>query len=132
MTFRTILDRTNRPDEKIYLLARANLLDSDSKVILDELGFPKEGLEQVMEIHGIIQDIQAMEINEKGEESNPSYIGYFLPEFSLKTNSIANYRIQYDRPYEKQILKIVEYSPNLFLRHTRDHIRLRLELEKKI
>ena len=50
MTFRTILDRTNRPDEKMYLLARSNLLDSNNKVIKNELGFAKEGLEDVMEI----------------------------------------------------------------------------------
>lgn len=131
MTFRTILDRTNRPDEKMYLLARSNLLDSNNKVIKNELGFAKEGLEDVMEIHGVIQRSQLLDINTKGEESNPLYIGYFLPEFNINTERLSDYKIRYERPYETKILKIIEYNPNLFLRHTRDHIQLTLILEKK-
>ena len=115
----------NRPDEQMILMK------FDKTSVQDEFGFAKEELVEIQEIHGVIQLFQDEEIDFKGEESNPDYTGYFLPEFILETDKLADYRIKYIRPYETQILKISSYNPNRFLRHTRDHIQLRLILEKK-
>ena len=125
MTFKDILKWTYRPDEQIILMK----YDKTSEQ--DEFGFAKETLVELQEIHGVIQLFQDEEISFKGEESNPDYRGYFLPEFIIKTDELAEYRIKYIRPHETQILKITSYNPNRFLRHTRDHIQLQLVLEKK-
>lgn len=115
----------NRPDEQMILMK------FDKTSVQDEFGFAKEALVEVQEIHGVIQLFQDEEIDFKGEESNPDYTGYFLPEFIIETSKLADYRIKYIRPHEIQILKISSYNPNRFLRHTRDHIQLQLILEKK-
>lgn len=115
----------NRPDEQIILMK------FDKSLNQDEFGFAREELIELQEIHGVIQLFQNEEIDFKGEESNPDYTGYFLPEFIIETNKLADYRIKYIRPHETQILKISSYNPNRFLRHTRDHIQLQLILEKK-
>lgn len=125
MSFKTIMRWVNRPDEQMILMK------FDKTSVQDEFGFAKEELVEIQEIHGVIQLFQDEEIDFKGEESNPDYTGYFLPEFILETDKLADYRIKYIRPYETQILKISSYNPNRFLRHTRDHIQLRLILEKK-
>lgn len=125
MTFKDILKWTNRPDETIILMKY------DKTTAQDEFGYAKEALVELQEIHGVIQLFQDEEIGFKGEESNPNYRGYFLPEFILRTDELANYRIKYIRPHETQILKISSYNPNRFLRHNRDHIQLQLILEKK-
>lgn len=97
----------------------------------DALGFAKEKLIPIQEIHGVIQRSQPQQISEKGEESNPLYTGYFLPEFILETSEVADYRIKYERPHETLILKIDEYNQNLFLKGKRDHIQIEMILEKK-
>lgn len=97
----------------------------------NELGFAKEKYIPIQQIHGIIQRPQTQEIDFKGEESNPHYTGYFLPEFILDTSEVADYRIKYIRPHETLLLKIDEYNPNLFLMGKRDHIQLELILEEK-
>jgi len=125
MTFKDIYKWTHRPDEKIILM---KFVDSREE---DELGFSKKEYVDIQEIHGVIQRPQDIEVLMKGVESNPDYVGYFLPEFILKQNEIDDYRIRYERPFETMIMKIDEYNPNLFLRHKRDHIRLKLILEKK-
>lgn len=125
MSFKTIMRWVNRPDEQMILMK----LDKTSSQ--DEFGFAKEELTELQEIHGVIQLFQDEEIGFKGEESNPNYTGYFLPEFILETNKLADYRIKYIRPHETQILKISSYNPNRFLRRSRDHIELQLILEKK-
>ena len=125
MAFRHILKRTSRADEKIILMKFGH---SEEK---DELGFSKTELIPIQELHGIIQAPQQLDIDFKGEESNPIYIAYLMPEFNLKASNLPDYRIKYIRPYETMILKIVEYNPNLFLRHKRHHIKLELILEKK-
>lgn len=125
MSFETIMRWVNRPDEKTILMK------FDKTEFQDEFGFAKETLIEIQEIHGVIQLFQDEEIGFKGEESNPDYTGYFLPEFILETDKLADYRIKYIRPHETQILKISSYNPNRFLRHTRDHIQLQLILEKK-
>lgn len=122
--FKNILKRTNRPDEHIYLMK----LTFGAK---DELGFPKEGYEEVQELRGIIQEPQMLDIDFKGQESNPDYVAYLMPDFNLKAENLNNYRIKYERPHETMILKIVQYDPNLFLRHKRHHIEIHLILEKK-
>lgn len=125
MSFKTIMRWVNRPDEQIILMK------FDKSLNQDEFGFAREELIELQEIHGVIQLFQNEEIDFKGEESNPDYTGYFLPEFIIETNKLADYRIKYIRPHETQILKISSYNPNRFLRHTRDHIQLQLILEKK-
>ena len=97
----------------------------------DELGYPIEEYVPIQELHGIIQAPQDLDIGFKGQESNPSYIAYLMPEFNLEAEILNDYRIKYQRPYETMLLKIVEYNPNLFLRHNRHHVELHLILEKK-
>ena len=115
----------HRPEEKTILMKY------DKTAEQDVFGFAKEALIEIQEIHGVIQRPQYENIDFKGEESNPRYAGYFLPEFIIKTDELADYRIKYIRPHEIQVLKIDSYNPNLFLRHNRDHIKLILVLEKK-
>ena len=125
MSFKTIMRWVHRPEEKMFLMKY------DKPAEQDVFGFAKETLIELQEIHGVIQRFQNEDIDFKGEESNPRYTGYFLPEFIIKTSELADYRIKYIRPHETQILKISSYNPNLFLRHSRDHIQLLLILEKK-
>lgn len=125
MSFKTIMRWVHRPEEKMLLMKY------DKTAEQDVFGFAKETLIEIQEIHGVIQRFQNEDIDFKGEESNPRYTGYFLPEFIIKTSELADYRIKYIRPHETQILKISSYNPNLFLRHSRDHIQLLLILEKK-
>lgn len=122
--FKNILKRTNRPDEHIYLMK----LSLGQK---DELGFPKEEYKEIQELRGIIQEPQMLNIDFSGQESQPAYTAYLMPDFNLKAEDLNNYRIKYERPHETMILKIVQYDPNLFLRHKRHHIEIHLILEKK-
>ena len=124
MSFKTIYRLNRRKDEKLYLMG---LKSSNYE---DELGFAKTEIAEL--IHGVVQRPQGQEIDFKGEESNPHYTGYFLPDFILETDKIADYRIKYVRPHETLLLKIEEYNPNLFLKGKRDHIQLEMILEKKI
>lgn len=125
MSFDIIYKVNKREDEKIFLMG-LDLTDHE-----DELGFSKTEFSQIQEIQGVIQRSQVQEVDFKGEESNPSYTGYFLPDFLLETDNIANYRIKYKRPHETLLLKIKEYNPNLFLKGKRDHIQIEMILEKK-
>lgn len=125
MSFQIIYDLNKRDDEFFRLLKKGQSQDEN------ELGFSGETLIPIQDMHGIIQRSQSQEIDFKGEESNPKYTGYFLPDFILETASIADYRIEYKRPHETLLLKIQEYNPNLFLMGKRDHIQLELILEKK-
>lgn len=122
--FKNILKRTNRPDEKLFLMK----LSLGEK---DELGFAKEKFIEVQELRGIIQEPQMLDIDFKGQESHPVYTAYLMPDFNLEASILNNYRIKYERPHETMILKIVQYDPNLFLRHKRHHIEMHLRLEKK-
>lgn len=125
MAFKHIYERTYRDDEKITLME----LECSNEE--DELGFSKEEYVPIQELKGIIQAPQDLEIDLNGQESEPKYVGYFMPEFDIKAEKLNNYRIKYERPYETMIMKIMEYNPNLFLRHNRHHVKLRLILEKK-
>lgn len=128
LSFKTIYrlnKRQNRYQENLFLLKKEQSDDEDA------FGFGKTEYKIVQEIHGIIQRPQEQEIDFKGEESNPDYVGYFLPEFLLETKDIADYRIKYVRPHETLCMKITDYNPNLFLRGKRDHIQLGLIIEKK-
>lgn len=123
--FKNILKRTNRPDETLILMKKGV---SENK---DELGFSKEKYIPIQKLCGIIQKPQYMDIDDKGQESNPVYTAYVMPSFDLEREDINEYRIKYERPYETMILKIKSYNPNLFLRHKRHHVKIRLILEKK-
>lgn len=125
MSFKTIYRLNRRKDEKLYLMG---LEATDYE---DELGFADTKFTELQEIRGVVQRPQEQEIDFKGEESNPHYTGYFLPDFILETDKIADYRIKYVRPHETLLLKIQEYNPNLFLKGKRDHIQLEMILEKK-
>lgn len=125
MCFKSILKRTNRGTEKITLM---KLGHSHQK---NELGYPKEEYIPIQELHGIIQSPQSLEIGNKGQESNPDYRAYLMPEFDLEREYLNDYRIKFERPYETMLLKIIRYNPNLFLRHGRHHVKLTLKLEKK-
>jgi hypothetical protein len=118
-------ERVKQYQEDFFLLKKGL---SNTK---NEFGFAKEEYVPIQQIHGIIQKPQEQQMDFKGEESNPMYTGYFLPEFILNTSEVADYRIKYIRPHETLILKIDEYNPNLFLKGKRDHIQLELILEKK-
>lgn len=123
--FKNILKRTYRSDEKIILM---KLGLSQEK---DELGFAKETYVPIQELNGIIQEPQDLDIDFKGQESNPDYIAYLMPDFDLEAETLNDYRIQYERPYETMLMKITQYDPNLFLRHKRHHVQMSLILEKK-
>lgn len=123
--FKNILKRTRRPDEKLILLKKGVSRQKD------DLGFAKEKYIPIQELDGIIQRPQYMEIDDKGQESEPAYTAYVMPTFDLEREDLNDYRIKYKRPYETMILKIKSYNPNLFLRHKRHHVKLRLILEKK-
>ena len=125
MSFQIIYDLNKRDDEFFRLLKQGKSQQED------ELGFSKDELIPIQEIYGIIQESQDQEIDFKGEESNPQYTGYFLPDFILETSEVANYRIEYKRPHETLLLKVQKYDPNLFLMGERDHIQMELVLEKK-
>ena len=128
LSFKTIYKknrRRNKYKEDIYLMQKGSSHEED------EFGFAEKKYIPVQKIHGIIQRPQNQQISFKGEESNPSYTGYFCPEFLLETSEIADYRIKYVRPHETLLLKITSYNPNLFLKGKRDHIQLELILEKK-
>lgn len=123
--FKNILRRTYRDDETLTLM---KLGLSEEK---DELGFANEAYIPVQKLRGIIQEPQYLDIDFKGQESNPSYVAYLMPDFDLEAEDLNDYRIQYERPYETMLLKIVQYDPNLFLRHKRHHVEIHLILEKK-
>lgn len=123
--FKNILKRTYRSDETITLL---KLGLSEKK---DALGFAKEKYIPIKTLSGIIQEPQVLDIDFKGQESNPLYVAYLIPDFDLEIDNLNDYRIKYERPYETIILKIVQYDPNLFLRHTRHHVEMHLLREKK-
>lgn len=125
MSFKTIYKLNRRKDEKLFLMGL------ELTTYEDELGFSSTEFKEIQEIRGIIQQPQVQSIEEKGEESNPEYVGYFLPDFIIDTDKVADYRIKYIRKHETLILKIEEYNPNLFLKGKRDHIKLGLILEKK-
>ena len=122
--FKNILKRTNRPDEKLFLMK----LGLGEK---DELGFAAKKYIPIQELQGIIQEPQLLDIDFSGQESHPSYVAYLMPDFNLEAENLNDYRIKYIRPYETMLLKIVQYDPNLFLRHKRHHIEIHLVLEKK-
>lgn len=123
--FKNILKRTYRSDEKITLMKLGISQDKD------ELGFAKEKYIPIQELNGIIQEPQDLDIDFKGQESNPGYVAYLMPDFDLEAENLNDYRIQYERPYETMLMKIIEYDPNLFHRHGRHHVQMTLILEKK-
>ena len=123
--FKNILKRTNRPDEELILMKKGVSHEKD------DLGFSKEKYIPIQTLNGIIQEPQQLDIDVKGQESNPLYVAYLMPDFNLEADNLNEYRIKYIRPYEEMILKIVQYDPNLFLRHKRHHVEIHLILEKK-
>ena len=123
--FKNILKRTNRPDETLILMKKGVSQEKN------DLGFAKEKYIPIQKLHGIIQKPQYMDIDDKGQESHPAYTAYVMPTFNLEREDLNEYRIKYQRPYETMILKIKSYNPNLFLRHKRHHVKMKLILEKK-
>lgn len=124
MGFKEILERVQRIDEELYLM-KYELGEKD------ELGFPEKKFIEIQKLNGVIQREQISETGIKGVESEPHYTGYFLPEFTINIKELNDYRIKYNTPNESFLYQIVEYNPNLFLRKERDHIALRLLIDKK-
>lgn len=139
MSFESIYRRVKRPNEEIILCKIQDKQPTTSSSIeLDELGFPIDELGfaetemvDIQTLNGIIQNESLLEISEKGEELEPIFDGYFVPDFIIRHSELPNYRIKYIRDFETLLLKITTYNPNLFLGHNRDHIQLTLQLEKK-
>lgn len=134
--FKNILKRTKRDDEKLTLLKaeyveEKNLQKDELGFVKNDLGFSKIKYIPVQTLQGIIQEPQHLDIDFKGQESNPAYVAYLMPTFNIEASNLNDYRIKYERPYETMILKIVSYDPNLFLRHKRHHVEIHLILEKK-
>ena len=102
MSYKTILRKNFRKDEQ-YFLMKKGLSDNE-----DIFGFSEKKYIPIQEIHGVIQRPQEQQIDFKGEESNPMYTGYFLPEFIINTDEVADYRIKYVRPHEIILLKIAQ------------------------
>ena len=80
--FKNILRRTSRSDEKLTLMKLGLSQDKD------ELGFAKEKYIPIQELRGIIQEPQNLDIDFKGQESNPSYVAYLMPDFDLEAENL--------------------------------------------
>ena len=104
MSFQIIYDLNKRDDEFFRLLKKGQSQDEN------ELGFSGETLIPIQNIHGIIQRSQSQEIDFKGEESNPKYTGYFLPDFILETALIADYIYKIENGIEALDLELISYA----------------------
>ena len=82
MSFKIIYKKNYRPDESFCLLKKGFSHEEN------DLGFAKEKYLPVQKIYGIVQKSQVQQIDFKGEESNPAYTGYFLPNFIINTNEV--------------------------------------------
>lgn len=126
MAFINTLPLYSRSDVKLFLLTKVKTQETN------EIGDNELEWEEV-EIMGIIQRKQNIEIDRSGSESQVAYFGMFEPnEFLLlKKNKFENYRIKYESDYETIILKIKSLDPNLFIRQNRNHIEMELEEDRQ-
>ena len=143
MSFETLNARVlKRKDQKYYLQKKEEyteeiqpqqvIKDEVGNIIQkDEVGNIKEQWIDVQELQGVVQHRQTEKITESGQESTIRYYGYFIPDFSLNTNKLANYRVKFVIRNETLYLKIIEYDGNNYLRDKQHHIVLVMEEDRK-
>ena len=102
----------------------------------DAVGNLKEEWITIQELKGVVQHRQREDITEAGQESKTrygrqGYYGYFIADFQLETDKLANYRVKFVRDNEIVYFRIMEYDPNNYLRENNHHIVLGLIEDKK-
>lgn len=102
----------------------------------DAVGNLKEEWITIQELKGVVQHRQREDITEAGQESKTrygrqGYYGYFIADFQLETDKLANYRVKFVRDNETVYFRIMEYDPNNYLRENNHHIVLGLIEDKK-
>jgi hypothetical protein len=148
MSFETLYARVlKRNDQEYYLQQKQQYTEQiePQHVIKDEIGNIitkdkvgnlKEQWNTVCELQGVIQHRQREDITEAGQESKTrygrqGYYGYFIANFQLETNKLANYRVKFVRENEIVYFRIMEYDPNNYLREKNHHVVLGLIEDKK-
>ncbi len=152
MSFQTLMRRLKRPHERYTLQHKKKMnVTSRYEYVKDEVGnvierkvyeledgsvkddignIPNKWIDLQM-LNGVIQHKQDEEIVVAGEQSDIYYSGFFEPTFHIETNTLSDYRIKFERPYETIYLKIIQYDPNNYLRHNQHHIELTLIEDRK-
>ena len=102
----------------------------------DAVGNLKEKWITIQELKGVVQHRQREDITEAGQESKTrygrqGYYGYFIADFQLETDKLADYRVKFVRDNEIVYFRIMEYDPNNYLRENNHHIVLGLIEDKK-
>lgn len=148
MSFETLYSRVlKRNNQKYYLQRKEEYIEEiePKQVMKDEVGNIitkdavgnlKEKWITVQELEGVVQHRQREDITEAGQESmtrygRTGYYGYFSPNFQLKTDKLANYRVKFVHDNEILYFRIMEYDPNNYLRDKNHHIVLGLIEDKK-
>lgn len=142
MSFESLSRIINRPDEQYFLQKKEKyvkeiepqkiLKDEVGNIIVkDEVGNIKEQWQNITKLVGVIQHRQTEKITESGQESEIRYYGYFIPNFQLNNNKLAEYRVKFIREYETLYLRIIEYDPNNYLRDKQHHIALVMKEDRK-
>lgn len=148
MSFETLYARVlKRNNQQYYLQAKQQYTEQiePQHVMKDEVGNVvkkdavgnlKEQWITIQELQGVIQHRQREDITEAGQESKTrygrqGYYGYFIANFQLETNKLANYRVKFVRDNEIVYFRIMEYDPNNYLRDKNHHVVLGLIEDKK-
>ena len=148
MSFETLYARVlKRNNQQYYLQTKQQYTGQiePQHVIKDEIGNIvkkdavgnlKEQWVTLQELQGVIQHRQREDISEAGQESKTrygrqGYYGYFIANFQLETNKLANYRVKFVRDNETVYFRIMEYDPNNYLRDKNHHVVLGLIEDKK-
>ena len=148
MSFETLYSRVlKRQDHQYFLQVKETYTEEiePAQVIKDEVGNIirkdpvgniKEQWITVQELQGVVQHRQRERITEAGQESitrygRTGYYGYFIANFQLDTNKLANYRVKFVRSNETIYFRIMEYDPNNYLREKNHHVVLGLLEDRK-
>lgn len=148
MSFETLYSRVlKRNNQKYYLQTKEQyteeiepkqvMKDAVGNIIKkDSVGNLKEKWITIQELEGVIQHRQREDITEAGQESKTrygrqGYYGYFIANFELETNQLADYRVKFVRDNEVVYFRIMEYDPNNYLQEKNHHIVLGLIEDKK-
>lgn len=148
MSFETLYARVLKRNNQQYYLQKKQQYTEEIEpqhIIKDEIGNIikkdpvgnlKEQWTTIQELQGVIQHRQQEDITEAGQESKTrygrqGYYGYFIANFQLETNKLANYRVKFVRENETVYFRIMEYDPNNYLRDKNHHVVLGLIEDKK-
>lgn len=148
MSFETLYSRVlKRNNQKYYLQKKEQYIEEidPAQVIKDEVGNIikkdavgnlKEKWITLQELQGVVQHRQREDITEAGQESKTrygrqGYYGYFIANFQLPIDKLANYRVKFQHNNETVYYRIMEYDPNNYLREKNHHIVLGLIEDKK-